>query len=33
MDHGVTLPVECGVLSVTPLMTAPYLRGVPEPAE
>ncbi len=28
---GVTLPVESGVLSVTPLMMAPYLRGVPEP--
>ncbi|NKQ54452.1 SDR family oxidoreductase [Amycolatopsis sp. K13G38] len=30
---GVTLPVESGVLSVTPLMMAPHLRGVPEPAE
>ncbi|AHH20933.1 oxidoreductase, SDR family [Nocardia nova SH22a] len=29
---GVTLPVESGVLSVTPLMMAPHLRGVPEPA-
>ena len=28
---GVTLPVESGVLSVTPLMMAPYLRGVPDP--
>ncbi|HEY5393806.1 MAG TPA: SDR family oxidoreductase [Trebonia sp.] len=28
---GVTLPVESGVLSVTPLMMAPYLRAVPEP--
>jgi NAD(P)-dependent dehydrogenase (short-subunit alcohol dehydrogenase family) len=28
---GVTLPVESGVLSVTPLMMAPHLRGVPEP--
>jgi NAD(P)-dependent dehydrogenase (short-subunit alcohol dehydrogenase family) len=30
---GVTLPVESGVLSVTPLMMAPYLRAVPDPAE
>ena len=30
---GVTLPVESGVLSVTPLMMAPHLRGVPEPAD
>ncbi|MQY26203.1 SDR family NAD(P)-dependent oxidoreductase [Nocardia aurantia] len=30
---GVTLPVESGVLTVTPLMMAPHLRGVPEPAE
>jgi NAD(P)-dependent dehydrogenase (short-subunit alcohol dehydrogenase family) len=30
---GVTLPVESGVLQVAPLMMAPYLRGVPEPAE
>jgi NAD(P)-dependent dehydrogenase (short-subunit alcohol dehydrogenase family) len=30
---GVLLPVESGVLSVTPLMMAPHLRGVPEPAE
>ena len=30
---GVTLPVESGVLSVTPLMMAPYLRAVPEPGE
>jgi NAD(P)-dependent dehydrogenase (short-subunit alcohol dehydrogenase family) len=28
---GVTLPVESGVLAVTPLMMAPHLRGVPEP--
>jgi NAD(P)-dependent dehydrogenase (short-subunit alcohol dehydrogenase family) len=28
---GVVLPVESGVLSVTPLMMAPYLRAVPEP--
>jgi NAD(P)-dependent dehydrogenase (short-subunit alcohol dehydrogenase family) len=28
---GATLPVESGVLSVTPLLMAPYLRGVPEP--
>jgi len=28
---GVTLPVESGVLSVTPLMMAPYLRAVAEP--
>lgn len=28
---GVTLPVESGVLSVTPLMMAPYLWAVPEP--
>ena len=28
---GVTLPVDSGVLSVTPLMMAPHLRGVPEP--
>jgi NAD(P)-dependent dehydrogenase (short-subunit alcohol dehydrogenase family) len=27
---GVTLPVDSGVLSVTPLMMAPYLRAVPE---
>jgi len=30
---GVTLPVESGVLSVTPLMMASHLRGVPAPAE
>jgi NAD(P)-dependent dehydrogenase (short-subunit alcohol dehydrogenase family) len=30
---GVTLPVESGVLSVTPLMMAPHLRAVPEPDE
>jgi NAD(P)-dependent dehydrogenase (short-subunit alcohol dehydrogenase family) len=29
---GATLPVESGVLSVTPLMMAPYLRAVPDPA-
>jgi NAD(P)-dependent dehydrogenase (short-subunit alcohol dehydrogenase family) len=28
---GVTLPVESGVLSVTPLMMAPFLRAVPDP--
>ena len=28
---GVVLPVESGVLSVTPLMMAPHLRAVPEP--
>jgi NAD(P)-dependent dehydrogenase (short-subunit alcohol dehydrogenase family) len=28
---GACLPVESGVLSVTPLMMAPHLRGVPEP--
>lgn len=28
---GALLPVESGVLSVTPLMMAPYLRAVPEP--
>ncbi|SEG83885.1 NAD(P)-dependent dehydrogenase, short-chain alcohol dehydrogenase family [Thermomonospora echinospora] len=30
---GVTLPVESGVLSVTPLMMAPHLRAVPDPGE
>ncbi|MFI0355010.1 SDR family NAD(P)-dependent oxidoreductase [Actinomadura sp. 9N407] len=30
---GVTLPVESGVLSVTPLMMAQHLRAVPEPGE
>ena len=30
---GVTLPVESGVLSVTPLMMAPYLRAIPDPVE
>ncbi|XVQ14784.1 SDR family NAD(P)-dependent oxidoreductase [Spirillospora sp. CA-255316] len=30
---GATLPVESGVLSVTPLMMAPRLRAVPEPGE
>jgi len=30
---GVTLPVESGVLSVTPLMMASYLRAVPDPGE
>jgi NAD(P)-dependent dehydrogenase (short-subunit alcohol dehydrogenase family) len=29
---GVTLPVESGVLSVTPLMMAQYLRAIPAPA-
>ena len=28
---GSVLPVESGVLSVTPLMLAPYLRAIPEP--
>jgi NAD(P)-dependent dehydrogenase (short-subunit alcohol dehydrogenase family) len=28
---GVVLPVDSGVLSVTPLMMAPFLRAVPEP--
>jgi NAD(P)-dependent dehydrogenase (short-subunit alcohol dehydrogenase family) len=28
---GATLPVESGVLSVTPLMMAPFLRAVPDP--
>ena len=28
---GVTLPVESGVLSVTPLMMAPRLRAIPDP--
>jgi NAD(P)-dependent dehydrogenase (short-subunit alcohol dehydrogenase family) len=28
---GAVLPVESGVLSVTPLMMAPYLREIPEP--
>jgi NAD(P)-dependent dehydrogenase (short-subunit alcohol dehydrogenase family) len=28
---GATLPVESGVLSVTPLLMAPYLRAVPDP--
>jgi len=28
---GVLLPVESGVLAVTPLMMAPYLRAIPEP--
>jgi NAD(P)-dependent dehydrogenase (short-subunit alcohol dehydrogenase family) len=30
---GATLPVESGVLSVTPLLMAPYLRAVPGPGE
>jgi NAD(P)-dependent dehydrogenase (short-subunit alcohol dehydrogenase family) len=30
---GVTLPVESGVLSVTPLMMAQYLRAIPAPAD
>lgn len=29
---GAMLPVDAGVLSVTPLLMAPYLRGVPEPS-
>ena len=29
---GVTLPVDSGVLSVTPLLMAPHLRAVPAPA-
>jgi len=29
---GATLPVESGVLSVTPLLMAPHLRAVPAPA-
>jgi len=28
---GAVLPVESGVLSVTPLMMASYLRAVPQP--
>src|SRR5262245_4742019 len=28
---GATLPVESGVLSVVPLLMAPYLRAIPEP--
>jgi len=30
---GATLPVESGVLSVTPLMMASYLRAIPDPGE
>jgi NAD(P)-dependent dehydrogenase (short-subunit alcohol dehydrogenase family) len=30
---GAVLPVESGVLSVTPLLMAPYLRAVPEPGD
>jgi NAD(P)-dependent dehydrogenase (short-subunit alcohol dehydrogenase family) len=30
---GATLPVESGVLSVTPLLMAPYLRAIPDPGE
>jgi NAD(P)-dependent dehydrogenase (short-subunit alcohol dehydrogenase family) len=30
---GATLPVESGVLSVTPLLMAPYLRRIPDPGE
>jgi NAD(P)-dependent dehydrogenase (short-subunit alcohol dehydrogenase family) len=30
---GAVLPVESGVLSVTPLLMAPHLRAVPEPAD
>ncbi len=29
---GVLLPVDSGVLSVTPLLMAQHLRGVPEPS-
>lgn len=29
---GAVLPVDSGVLSVTPLLMAPYLRAVPEPS-
>ena len=28
---GATLPVDSGVLSVTPLMMAPHLRAIPDP--
>lgn len=28
---GAPLPVESGVLSVTPLLMAPYLRAIPDP--
>ncbi len=28
---GAVLPVESGVLTVTPLMMAPHLRAVPDP--
>jgi NAD(P)-dependent dehydrogenase (short-subunit alcohol dehydrogenase family) len=30
---GAVLPVESGVLSVTPLLMAPYLRAIPEPGD
>jgi hypothetical protein len=30
---GVCLPVESGVLTVAPLLMAPYLRAIPEPQE
>ena len=30
---GAVLPVDSGVLSVTPLLMAPHLRGVPEPED
>jgi NAD(P)-dependent dehydrogenase (short-subunit alcohol dehydrogenase family) len=30
---GALLPVESGVLSVTPLLMAPHLRGVPDPED
>jgi NAD(P)-dependent dehydrogenase (short-subunit alcohol dehydrogenase family) len=30
---GATLPVESGVLSVTPLLMAPHLRAVPDPGD
>jgi NAD(P)-dependent dehydrogenase (short-subunit alcohol dehydrogenase family) len=30
---GAVLPVESGVLSVTPLLMAPFLRAVPDPGD
>lgn len=30
---GVTLPVDSGVMAVTPLMMAPYLRAIPPPEQ
>ena len=30
---GVTLPVDSGVLSVTPLLMAPHLRAIPDPGD